>query len=393
MKHLMKLFLATLFVACSLLPGVAHAESIMGKTLIVYYSFTGNCEAIVNTLAEQITADQLEIEPAEKGLDYAANNYAIGSALIAAIRQNPNDASSYPAIDPVETSLESYQNIIIVTPLWWSNMAAIMQSYLFQYGSQMAGKTVGLIVSSYSSGISNVVADAQRLLPNVTWAGDALWINNSNHSNRASLIENWLPTQNFKKSSDMTQKLYLTIGGVTKTATLVNNSSTEALVAQLQKGNITYEAHDYGDFEKVGPLGYTFPRNDEDITTQPGDLILYLGSNLCIYYDTNSWDFTRIGKLDNMTQADIKAWVNAGGDNVSVTLSISQLTGISQIKGEETKSQTYTLTGTLAQAGQKGIIIRNGNLFKFSINFVSHISHIFPTHMRSTTERLNFFFS
>ena len=132
MKHLMKLFLATLFVAFSLLPGVAHAESIMGKTLIVYYSFTGNCEAIVNTLAEQITADRLEIEPAEKGLDYAANNYAIGSALISAIRQNPNDASSYPAIDPVETSLDSYQNIIIVTPLWWSNMAAIMQSYLFQ---------------------------------------------------------------------------------------------------------------------------------------------------------------------------------------------------------------------------------------------------------------------
>ena len=102
------------------------------------------------------------------------------------------------------------------------------------------------------------------------------------------------------------QKMYLTIGGVTKSATLVSNSSTEALMAQLQQGIITYEAHDYGNFEKAGPLGYTFPSNDEDITTQPGDLILYQGSNLCIYYDTNSWDFTRIGKLDNMTQADIK---------------------------------------------------------------------------------------
>ena len=156
------------------------------------------------------------------------------------------------------------------------------------------------------------------------------------------------------------QKLYLTIGGVTKTATMVSNSSTEALVAQLQQGNITYEAHDYGNFEKVGPLGYTFPENNEQINTVPGDLILYQGSNLCIYYDTNSWDFTRIGKLDNMTQADIKTWVNAGGDNVSVTLSISQPTGIGQIKTDETKSQTYTLTGTLAQAGHKGIVIMNG---------------------------------
>ena len=156
------------------------------------------------------------------------------------------------------------------------------------------------------------------------------------------------------------QKLYLTIGGVTKTATMVSNSSTEALVAQLQQGNITYEAHDYGNFEKAGALGYTFPENNEQINTVPGDLILYQGSNLCIYYDTNSWYFTRIGKLDGMTQADIKTWVNAGGNNVSVTLSISEPTGISQVKADDIKSKAYTLQGTLAQAGHKGIIIQNG---------------------------------
>ena len=161
-----------------------------------------------------------------------------------------------------------------------------------------------------------------------------------------------------------TQKMYLTIGGVTKTATMVSNSSTEALVAQLQQGNITYEAHDYGNFEKVGPLGYTFPENNEQINTVPGDLILYQGSNLCIYYDTNSWNFTRIGKLDNMTQADIKTWVNAGGDNVTVTLSITdkadEASSISQVRTDESQSNDYTLQGTLAQAGYKGIIIKKG---------------------------------
>ena len=127
-----------------------------------------------------------------------------------------------------------------------------------------------------------------------------------------------------QNNNEMTTTLYLTIGGVTKSATLVSNSSTEAFVAQLQKGDITYEAHDYGDFEKVGALGYTFPQNNEQIKTEPGDLILYQGSNLCIYYDTNTWNFTRIGKLDNMSQADIKAWVKAGGGNVNVTLSLKQ---------------------------------------------------------------------
>ena len=156
------------------------------------------------------------------------------------------------------------------------------------------------------------------------------------------------------------QKLYLTIGGITKTATLVSNSSTEALMAQLQKDDITYEAHDYGNFEKVGPLGYTFPENNAQISTEPGDLILYQGSNLCIYYDTNSWNFTRIGKLDGMTQADIKTWVNASGGNVSVTLSVSQPTGIHQVRTNDYESKAYTLQGTLAQAGTKGIVIQNG---------------------------------
>ena len=257
-------------------------------------------------------------------------------------------------------SLDDYQKVVIATPLWWSQMAAIMQTYLFQNSAKLAGKTVAMIVSSHSSGISGVVADAQRLLPDANWAGDALWINASNHSNRNSLIENWLPTQNFQTSRDMTQKLYLTIGGVTKTATMVSNSSTEALVAQLQQGDITYEAHDYGDFEKVGDMGHSFPQNNEQITTQPGDLILYQGSSLCIYYDTNSWNFTRIGRLDNMTQADIKTWVNAGGDNVSVTLSVSELTGISKVNADESTSKAYTLQGTLTQAGTTGIIIQNG---------------------------------
>ena len=57
----------------------------MAKTLIVYFSYTGNCKAIVNSLASQITADQLEIQPAENGLRYEANNYALGTQLLNAI--------------------------------------------------------------------------------------------------------------------------------------------------------------------------------------------------------------------------------------------------------------------------------------------------------------------
>ena len=169
------------------------------KTLVAYYSYTGNCRDIVTLLTSQMEADVLEILPAEKGLKYDADNYALGTQLLNAIKENPSSASSYPAIDPVTTDVGSYDHIIIVTPLWWRQMAAVMQTFLFNYGSQLAGKRVSLIVSSASSGISQVVNDAKRLVPDAVWTGDALWINNSNRSNKASLLSDWLKTWRDKK--------------------------------------------------------------------------------------------------------------------------------------------------------------------------------------------------
>lgn len=184
-----------MFLFCTMLTLLSTSAS--SKTLVVYYSYTGNCREIVTTLTNQIQADVLEIQPAEKGLKYEADNYALGTQLLNAIKANPNDAGSYPAIDPVTTSLNDHETIIIVTPLWWSQMAANMQTYLFNYGSQLAGKNIGLIVSSASSGISRVVDDCKRLVPDGKYFSENLWINHSNHSNRATLIQNWLTAINY----------------------------------------------------------------------------------------------------------------------------------------------------------------------------------------------------
>lgn len=168
------------------------AVAAQAKTLIVYYSYTNNVERIVTELRNQIEADAVEIEPADKGLDYAANNYAIGSAQIAAIRNNPNDVASYPAIDPVSVDLSQYSTIIIGAPLWWSNMAAPLQTFLFQHGAEMSGKNIGLIVSSASSGISGVESDAKRLIPDGKFLTPSLWIRSSQTSNAPALISEWL---------------------------------------------------------------------------------------------------------------------------------------------------------------------------------------------------------
>jgi flavodoxin len=193
-----------MFLVCAMLT-LLHTGA-TAKTLVVYYSYTNNCREIVTTLTNQIQADVLEIQPAEKGLKYEANGYALGTQLLNAIKADPNDASSYPAIDPVSTSLSDYSTIIIVTPLWWSQMAAPMQTYLFNYGGQMAGKNVGLIVSSASSSISGVVADCKRLVPDGKYFSENLWINNSNRSNRSSLIQNWLTAINYNTVTAISEK-------------------------------------------------------------------------------------------------------------------------------------------------------------------------------------------
>lgn len=104
------------------------------------------------------------------------------------------------------------------------------------------------------------------------------------------------------------------------TATLVDNSSAVAFYELLKKGPLTVDMHDYGNFEKVGSLGTSLPRNDTQITTTAGDIILYQGNQITIYYDTNSWNFTRLGKVDEVTQAELKKILGKG--NVTAVFEI-----------------------------------------------------------------------
>ena len=96
------------------------------------------------------------------------------------------------------------------------------------------------------------------------------------------------------------------------TATLADNSSAMAFYELLEKGPVTIKMTDYGNFEKVGPLGTSLPRNDTQITATAGDIILYQGNQITIYYDTNNWNFTRLGKVDGVTQAELKKILGKG---------------------------------------------------------------------------------
>ena len=88
----------------------------------------------------------------------------------------------------------------------------------------------------------------------------------------------------------------------------------------LAKGDITVHMEDYASMEKVGSLGTSLPRNDRPTTTSAGDLILYQGHNLVLYYDVNSWNFTRLGKIEGVSGKELLDALGRG--DVTITLSM-----------------------------------------------------------------------
>ena len=101
---------------------------------------------------------------------------------------------------------------------------------------------------------------------------------------------------------------------------LEENEATKSLVERLKNGDISVKANEYGGFEKVGELGFSLPRNDKNITTSAGDIVLYQGNQISLFYNSNSWSYTKLGKVQNVSAKDLKNIL--GADDVSLVLSL-----------------------------------------------------------------------
>ena len=101
---------------------------------------------------------------------------------------------------------------------------------------------------------------------------------------------------------------------------LENNSAAQELIKELEKGNITVNATEYGGFEKVGELGFSLPTSDENINTEPGDIVLYQGDKVSLFYGSHSWSYTKLGKIDNISSNELKEVLGPG--NVTLVFSL-----------------------------------------------------------------------
>lgn len=139
-------------------------------------------------------------------------------------------------------------------------------------------------------------------------------------------------------------KINITIDGRSMSATLADNVATKALVEKLANGPIAITMNNYGGFEKVGALPWSLPSSDTQITTKPGDIMLYMSNNIVIFYGQNSWAYTPLGVLETTDPKEISSFVGSG--NKQVTIALDNLSEIGKISIEsDTKEKVFSLDG------------------------------------------------
>lgn len=100
-----------------------------------------------------------------------------------------------------------------------------------------------------------------------------------------------------------------------------NNSSVSALKELAAGGNLTIKAHQYGGFEQVGSLPQRIESNDVHMTAEPGDIMLYSSNSVVVYYGTNTWSYTKLGHIENLSEAELQELLS--GETVTLTFSLS----------------------------------------------------------------------
>lgn len=279
-------------------------------TLVVYFSQTGNTAHIADEIIRCTGADRYEIQAAVPYTD-ADIDYRNASCRA---NQEQNDKTARPEIGDPIPSLADYDVIYLGYPIWWGEEPRIIDTFLESY--DFSHKTLIPFCTSGSSGISASEANIASLAD----IGDLLAGKRFSAGAGASEVEEWISSLELPKAAEA-ETICLTINGTRLTAALEDNSSARGLLEKLAEGEVVIDAHDYGSFEKVGSLGFTLPRNDARITTVPGDLILYQGDQFTIYYDENTWDFTKLGHVNGMTREQLKALLGDG--DVTIALSLS----------------------------------------------------------------------
>ena len=293
---------------------LAPEPPVTGKHILVAcFSATGNTRPLAQTAARLLDADYYEIVPAEP---YTEADLAYYTDCRADREQADPDCR--PEISGSLPDLEQYDTVVIAHPIWHGQAPRIISTFL--EGGDFSGKTLTSFCTSASSPLGTSAENLKKLMPDsVTWLDSRRFAAGASEEELAA----WLREIGLTKPAQEEEPaMLLTINGTQIPVDWEDNESVEALKDLAAEAPLTIQMSPYGGFEQVGPIGTSLPRNDEQTVTEPGDLVLYSGNQIVVFYGSNSWAYTRLGRIRDMDQAALTELL--GADAVSLGISCSR---------------------------------------------------------------------
>ncbi len=276
--------------------------------LVAYFSRTGNTEKIAEKIVDITGADVFEIEAENPYTDedIAYHNSSCRANLEQA------DKAARPEIAGEIENIEQYDYVFLGYPIWWGEEPRIIDTFLESY--DFSDKTVIPFCTSGSSGIGTSEKNIRELVP----IGEQLAGKRFEVDSTEDEISDWIDSLEIDNKKEV-QKMNISVNGHILKAELADTQAAKELYELIKSKPLTLTLNEYGSFEKVGKLPQSFTKNDEQITAQAGDIMLYQGNQMTIFYGENSWSYTRLGKIKNVTEKELAEIFGDG--NVTVTIS------------------------------------------------------------------------
>ena len=286
------------------------------KILVAVFSATGNTAPLAETVAELLGADLYVIVPAQPYTEADLAYYTGGRC-----DQEQADPDCRPAIDGQVEDMARYDTVVIAHPIWHGQAPRIISTFL--ESCDFSGKTLTTFCTSMSSPLGSSADNLHGLVPqDVTWLESRRFPAGASREDLAA----WLTEIGLLKpeqTEGMTMQML--INDTPVTVQWEENESVAALMELVREGPLTVSMSPYGGFEQVGPIGQSLPRSDVQTVTQAGDLVLYSGNQLVVFYGSNTWAYTRLGRITDKTPAELASLLGDGA--VTVTLSMPNENG------------------------------------------------------------------
>ena len=261
------------------------------NTLVAYFSVTNHTEALAKFAQEHLECDLFEIVPTQ---EYTSEDIDYNSDCRA--NREQNDETARPQIKNEIEDMSKYDTIVLGYPIWWAQAPKIMYTFIESY--DFTNKTILPFCTSGSSPIGSSATNLAKSAPKANWLEGKRFAAGTNKET----FNSWLD-ENIKKD---TNNMNLYIDNQKVDVTWEDNDSVKELNTILP---LSINMHEYGGFEQTGSIGKSITRNDIQLDVVPGDIVLYSGNQISVFYSASSWSYTKLGHI-NLSNNELNSLLN-----------------------------------------------------------------------------------